>query len=269
MWPQWGEITRDLRGMVTPKCWGSEINSFFLSSFKPTPVGPSQTQTCDPDSSELCWLSHILCCVIWEIRLCQCYPAIACITSRWVGEGDKNQIFPEPLTSSSVKQLSLIQKAAWVVNWMVGPSRFLMLGPFTKVLFQLEQKRLSEILILELNDSIQWHFSESFHLPTKTTNLCLAPSSLRYGVTSSYVGTSAMSYISLFLLSYMALLVFLSLLLSRKLLLNPTEDIGQKLNETIFIQTLKFCLYSKIFSNFFLSFDLHLNALLHCDHLWL
>lgn len=67
--------------------------------------------------------------------------------------------------------------------------------------------------------------------PTKTTSLCLAPAGLRYGVTSSYVGTSAMSYISLFLLSYMALLVFLSLLLSRKLLLNPAEgqnDISQR-----------------------------------------
>uniref|UniRef100_A0A8D0DCY0 Uncharacterized protein n=1 Tax=Sander lucioperca TaxID=283035 RepID=A0A8D0DCY0_SANLU len=31
--------------MVTLKCWGSEINSFLLSSFKPTPVGPAQTQT--------------------------------------------------------------------------------------------------------------------------------------------------------------------------------------------------------------------------------
>lgn len=34
----------NLRGMVTLKCWGSEINSFLLSSFKPIPVGPRQTQ---------------------------------------------------------------------------------------------------------------------------------------------------------------------------------------------------------------------------------
>lgn len=39
----WNDV--NLRGMVTLKCWGSEINSFLLSSFKPTPVGPAQTQT--------------------------------------------------------------------------------------------------------------------------------------------------------------------------------------------------------------------------------
>lgn len=31
---------KDLRGMVTLKCCGSDINNFLLSSFKPTPVGP-------------------------------------------------------------------------------------------------------------------------------------------------------------------------------------------------------------------------------------
>lgn len=35
----------NLRGMVTLKCWGSASNSFLLSSFKPTPVGPAQTKT--------------------------------------------------------------------------------------------------------------------------------------------------------------------------------------------------------------------------------
>ncbi len=35
----------NLRGMVTLKCWGSETNSFLLSSFKPIPVGPTQKQT--------------------------------------------------------------------------------------------------------------------------------------------------------------------------------------------------------------------------------
>jgi len=31
---------KHLRGMVTLKCCGSDINNFLLSSFKPTPVGP-------------------------------------------------------------------------------------------------------------------------------------------------------------------------------------------------------------------------------------
>lgn len=34
----------NLRGMVTLKCWGSEISSFLLSSSRPTPVGPAGTQ---------------------------------------------------------------------------------------------------------------------------------------------------------------------------------------------------------------------------------
>lgn len=38
------ENTSNSRGMVTLKCWGSEINSFLLSSSKPTPVGPARTQ---------------------------------------------------------------------------------------------------------------------------------------------------------------------------------------------------------------------------------
>lgn len=71
-------------------------------------------------------------------------------------------------------------------------------------------------------DNSDFFFSFSaLYSPTRTTSLCLAPLCLRYGMTSSYVGTSAMSYISLFLHSYMDLLVFLSLLLRRKLLLNP------------------------------------------------
>lgn len=37
------ENTSNSRGMVTLKCWGSEINSFLLSSSKPTPVGPART----------------------------------------------------------------------------------------------------------------------------------------------------------------------------------------------------------------------------------
>lgn len=47
---KWNNV--DLRGMVTLKCWGSEINSFFLSSFKPTPVGPGQNQMCDSDCAK-------------------------------------------------------------------------------------------------------------------------------------------------------------------------------------------------------------------------
>lgn len=44
--PDLSEMTGvNLRGMVTLKCWGSEINSFLLSSFKPTPAGPTQKQT--------------------------------------------------------------------------------------------------------------------------------------------------------------------------------------------------------------------------------
>lgn len=79
----------------------------------------------------------------------------------------------------------------------------------------------------EVNTDIRawWQLDNIFlvwlYSPTKITSLCLAPLCLRYGVTSSYVGTSAMSYISLFLHSYMDLLVFLSLLLRRKLLLKP------------------------------------------------
>lgn len=78
----------------------------------------------------------------------------------------------------------------------------------------------------------QWHCLIRVSVrysPTMITSLCLAPLCLRYDVTSSYVGTSAISYISLFLHSYMDLLVFLSLLLRRKLLLNPA---GQEQKKT-------------------------------------
>lgn len=89
----------------------------------------------------------------------------------------------------------------------------------------------------------QWHCLIRVSVrysPTMITSLCLAPLCLRYDVTSSYVGTSAISYISLFLHSYMDLLVFLSLLLRRKLLLNPAgQEKKQKKKAcvSVYIQT--------------------------------
>lgn len=87
---------------------------------------------------------------------------------------------------------------------------------------------------LQVRCSLKWNFyylicfiritHKHRHLPTKTTSLYFSFICRRYGVTSSYVGTSAVSYWSLFLHSYMDLFVFLSFLLRRKLLLKPAVN---------------------------------------------
>lgn len=91
---------------------------------------------------------------------------------------------------------------------------------------------------LQVQCSLKWNFyyltyfiritHKRRHLPTKTTSLYFSFICRRYGVTSSYVGTSAVSYWSLFLHSYMDLFVFLSFLLRRKLLLKPAVNRKKK-----------------------------------------
>lgn len=85
----------NLRGMVTLKCWGSEINSFLLSSFKPTPVGPAQTQTSEhgvkmtevTESNKTfhkckCKINSISVSVLLGMRLCKIYHGMSKLTFR-------------------------------------------------------------------------------------------------------------------------------------------------------------------------------------------